>query len=115
MSKDVRKKTPCFDSFFECSSTTSTISAVTGTRIDYSKMDKNDHDKSQNTTGTSSKRKNKAMSDTNITCQYAKIKKISDVYASFELPKSTRQCIPTLTNLRNEDNLDKKMLISGQD
>ena len=33
---------------------------------------------------------------------------ISDIYKSFQLPKSTRSCIPTLTDLRNETNLNEK-------
>ena len=37
-----------------------------------------------------------------------KLKSISDVYKSFQLPKSTRSCIPTLTDLRNESNLNEK-------
>ena len=39
---------------------------------------------------------------------YPKIKGISNVYISFELPKATRLCIPTLTDLRNEEELNKK-------
>ena len=36
------------------------------------------------------------------------IKSISDVYQSFQLPKSTRSSIPSLTDLRSQGDLDKK-------
>lgn len=32
----------------------------------------------------------------------------SDIYKSFQLPKFTRSCIPTLINLKNETNLNEK-------
>ena len=83
----------------------------------------NSNDRDENILGISTKtdtntRNKKKESSTNekmdtivtkkIEYQYHKIKKISDVYASFELPKSTRSCIPTLKDLRNEVELKEK-------
>ena len=36
------------------------------------------------------------------------IKSISDMYQSFQLPKSTRSRIPSLTDLRSQEDLDNK-------
>ena len=39
---------------------------------------------------------------------HSRIENISDAYASFNLPKSTRPCTPTIKDLRNEEVLIEK-------
>ena len=100
------------------SKNTSLTDSIVGAIDDSNSNDCNGENTLQSTTTTTNTRNKKRDSSTNIKknvigakrneYQYQKIKKISDVYASFEIPKSTRSCIPTLTDLRNEEELKIK-------
>ena len=109
-----RNKASMFDSFIESSSV-----SITSNTTD-SKKDLISNDIVPNGTTNTTKGQRKESSSANNTnikkkgtkkatvITRCKIKNISDVYASFELPKSTRSCIPTITDLRNEEALNRK-------
>ncbi len=59
------------------------------------------------TTNTPSNRKDKETKALHVSWR-SKVEQISDVYVSFDLHTSTRSCIPSIKDLRNEEVLNEK-------
>ena len=115
---DSRSKRTCshksmFDSFIERSSvSTSDSDTFTNTIVQEFVPDDTVPDQGKNispsvTTNTPSNRKDKETKALQVSTR-SKIEHISDVYASFNLPKSTRSCILSIKDLRNEEVLKEK-------
>ena len=114
-SKRTRSHVSMFDSFIETSSV-STSNSDTNRNIvvhefvpDGTEPDQGKNASPSITTNISTnKRKDKETQTLKVsTATRSKIEHISDVYASFNLPKSTRSCIPTIKDLRNEEVLNE--------
>ena len=114
-SKRTRSHVSMFDSFIETSSvSTSNSDTNRNTVVHEFVPDGTEPDQGKNaspsitTNISTNKRKDKETQTLKVsTATRSKIEHISDVYASFNLPKSTRSCIPSIKDLRNEEVLNE--------